>query len=205
LHATTFPLSSQQSALAGAEAVSTGAPPAPLESLFEEASKLIHRTAWRITGSPADAEDVLQTVFLQLMRKCPPAPWPDNPMGYIHRAAVNASLDLLRQRKRRPESPIEFDLARDEGRSAEDAAISRLGSAREVAQLREAMEVLSPLEAEAFSLRYLEEHDNAEVAEILGKTSNHVRVTLHAARRKVRERLEELVSPSSCSAKELKS
>ena len=40
-----------------------------------------------------------------------------------------------------------------------------------------------------FSLRYLEEKDNAEIAEALGKTANHVRVTLHSARKKLRDHL----------------
>ena len=56
-------------------------------------------------------------------------------------------------------------------------------------RIREAMGLLSPLEAEMFSLRYLEEKDNGEIAEALGKTANHVRVTLHSARKKLRDHL----------------
>lgn len=173
----------------GSPRVSAAAPPQLLAELFQEAGRLVHRTARRITGNSEDAEDVVQAVFLHLMKTCPPAPWPDNPPAYIHRAAVNASLDLLRKRKRRPEAPLEFEIAEDRGRSEEDALVSAIGSDRDAARIRDAMDLLSPLEAEMFSLRYLEEKDNAEIAEALGKTANHVRVTLHSARKKLRDHL----------------
>jgi RNA polymerase sigma-70 factor (ECF subfamily) len=173
----------------GSPAVSTAGPPQRLAELFEEAGRLVHRTARRITGSAEDAEDVVQAVFLHLMKTCPPAPWPDNPPAYLHRATVNASLDLLRKRKRRPEAPLEYEVAEDRGRTAEESLVSAIGSERDAGRVRDAMGLLSPLEAEMFSLRYLEEKDNAEIAEALGKTANHVRVTLHSARKKLRDHL----------------
>lgn len=173
-----------------APAMSSGGVPQRLAELFQEAGGLIHRTARRITGSAEDAEDVVQSVFLHLMTTCPPAPWPDNPRAYVHRATVNAALDLLRRRKRRPEAPLEIEPARDHGRGEEEALVERIGSRRDAGRLREAMKDLSPLEAEMFSLRYLEEKDNGEIAELMGKTPNHVRVTLHGARKKLREYLD---------------
>jgi RNA polymerase sigma-70 factor (ECF subfamily) len=171
--------------------VTTTATPQRLAELFQQAGGLVHRTARRITGSPEDAEDVVQAVFLHLMKTSPPAPWPENPVAYLHRATINRALDLLRRRKRRPEAPLELDPVQDHGRDEEEAAVSRIGSRRDTERLREAMDRLSPLESEMFSLRYLEEKDNAEIAELLGKTANHVRVTLHSARRKLRDALQE--------------
>src|SRR5215831_7068636 len=71
-----------------------------LESLFRQHSDRVFRTAYRVTGSAADAEDVLQTVFLRLARDAESVTIPENPEGYFARAAINASLDLLRGRKR---------------------------------------------------------------------------------------------------------
>jgi RNA polymerase sigma-70 factor (ECF subfamily) len=56
-----------------------------------------------VTGSAEDAEDVLQTVFLRLLRRLPPD-LQKNPKAYLYRAAVNQSLDLIRRRRR--EEPI---------------------------------------------------------------------------------------------------
>src|SRR5262245_59373204 len=73
---------------------------ANLESLFERHHDRVFRAAYRVTGSAADAEDVLQTVFLRIARGSEPFVVPENPESYFARAAVNASLDLLRARKR---------------------------------------------------------------------------------------------------------
>jgi len=71
-----------------------------LEGLFEQHHHRIFRTAHRLTGRAADAEDVLQTVFLRLARGQESPGIGTNPEAYFTRAAINASLDLLRSRKR---------------------------------------------------------------------------------------------------------
>ena len=176
--------------------MSASAPPAMVAALFEECSDLVLRTAWRVTGRGEDAEDVLQGVFLQLLKAT--SPWPANPRAYVHRAAVNGALDVLRRRKRRSEEPIEDERmqACDGG---ETAAVDRLATNQMTERVRSALADLSPLEAEVFTLRCLEEVDAAEVASILGKTPNHVGVTLHAARAKLKKALAP-ESPSRASA-----
>ena len=47
----------------------------------------------------ADAEDVLQTVFLRLLRRRSAADGIENEESYLRRAAVNASLDVIRARQ----------------------------------------------------------------------------------------------------------
>lgn len=161
---------------------------ARIASLFEETSGLVHRTAWRITRSSEDAEDVLQAVFLHML-KFPPEPWPDSPAAYVHRAAVNASVDVLRRRRRRPESPADETTEALGTRHDERDAVSRLEQQRLASRLGDALALLSPLEAEVFSLRFFEEKSNLEIAELLGKTPNHVGVTLHSARTKLKAAL----------------
>src|SRR3989442_4701249 len=74
--------------------------PTNLEMLFREHHDRVFRTAHRVTGSAADAEDVLQTVFLRVARGQESIGSAENPQAYFARAAINASLDLLRSRKR---------------------------------------------------------------------------------------------------------
>src|SRR5690349_8480293 len=64
-----------------------------LEQIFLEHKELVFRAAYRVTGNASDAEDVLQTVFLRLAR-LEKFPEIANLAGYLHRSAVNASLDL---------------------------------------------------------------------------------------------------------------
>ena len=78
----------------------TDQPPGELEILFRAHHGRVFRTAQRITGSAADAEDVLQTVFLRLMKGQGTYDLSQNAEAYLSRAAINASLDLLRSRTR---------------------------------------------------------------------------------------------------------
>ncbi len=71
-----------------------------LAVLFRDYHKTIFRIAYRITGSQSDAEDVLQTIFLRLTPNHARRDFLPNAGAYLHRAAVNASLDLLRSRTR---------------------------------------------------------------------------------------------------------
>src|SRR5687768_15593568 len=72
-----------------------------LEDLFRDHHKLIFRTAYSVTGSKPDAEDVLQVIFLRLLRRGLPPDLEQNPAGYLYRAAINLSLDTVRSRQRR--------------------------------------------------------------------------------------------------------
>src|SRR5579862_4855281 len=80
--------------------VPAGEPPADLGAIFEQHHGAVYRAAYRITGNSMDAEDVLQTVFTRLLRRDGTLDLSQSAASYLHRAAVNASLDLLRSRRR---------------------------------------------------------------------------------------------------------
>src|SRR5260370_18335647 len=70
-----------------------------IEEVFRTHYTNAFRAAYRITGSHSDAEDVLQTLFLRLLRRGPAGELVSNLGGYVYRAAINASLDVLRSRR----------------------------------------------------------------------------------------------------------
>ena len=74
--------------------------PDELEQAFRAHHGLVFRTAYRITGNAGDAEDVLQTVFLRMLRRRQERADPlENPESYLRRAAINAALDVIRSRQ----------------------------------------------------------------------------------------------------------
>src|SRR5260370_22618301 len=85
-------------------------PPPGFTDLYQRYSETVYRAALRVTGNPADAEDVLQTVFLRMINNRV-APDPESPERYLRRAATNASIDLLRRKSTLSE--IEIDEGRD--------------------------------------------------------------------------------------------
>src|SRR5947209_19969597 len=85
--------------------------PDALERAFDAHHAMVFRAAYRVTGNAADAEDVLQTVFLRLAGGDAAGPDPtleslDNMAAYLRRAAINASLNLL-ERKEHQTVPLE--------------------------------------------------------------------------------------------------
>src|SRR5262245_34424497 len=67
--------------------------------IFRQHYLLVYRTAYSVTGNPHDAEDVLQNVFLWLLRRGLPSDLKDT-KAYLYRAAVNASLNVVKSRQR---------------------------------------------------------------------------------------------------------
>src|SRR5678816_2980237 len=74
--------------------------PEDFERIFNENQTLVYRVAYRITGSNEDAEDVLQTLFLRLLRREILPDMDRNPKAYMHRAAINIALDIVKVRAR---------------------------------------------------------------------------------------------------------
>ena len=157
----------------------------PLESLFREHYDRVYRAAYRVAGSATDAEDVLQTVFLRLARRGAALNLEPNPGSYLHRAAVNAALDLLRQRGRAAAVP----LAEADFISAHDDP-AQLHQARELQRaMRQAVAQLSGKQSEMFALKYFEGYDNQQIAALLDTSPMVVGVLLHRARARVKKAL----------------
>src|SRR5580698_4766337 len=94
-------------ALMAAQLDSVNLPEAELERIFREHHAMVFRAAYRVTGNANDAEDVLQTVFLRMMKRDPSAERVENIASFLHRAAVNAALDLMRSRQSGRSIPLD--------------------------------------------------------------------------------------------------
>jgi RNA polymerase sigma-70 factor, ECF subfamily len=153
--------------------------PSEFERVFRAHHGLVFRTAYRITGNAADAEDVSQTVFLRLFRRAGSADALENEEGYLRRAAINAALDVIRSRQtdRTVELPdLPAEPAHDDPRELRQA----LG--RALAQLK-------PRPAEIFALRFLEGFSNPQIARMLGISQVLVAVIVHRTRQQLRKEL----------------
>jgi RNA polymerase sigma-70 factor (ECF subfamily) len=162
-----------------------------LEGLFQRHHDRVFRTAHRVTGSAADAEDVLQTVFLRVARGQESTAAADNPEAYFARAAINASLDLLRSRKRAKSVSIDdvenrasvaaFVSKNDPAKSQEDRELREL--------LGEALSRLGATAAQMFALRYFEGFGNGDIAKVMKTSPLVVGVTLHRTRARLRKEI----------------
>ncbi len=158
--------------------------PPNLDLIFREHHSTVYRAACRVTGNAGDAEDVMQTVFLRLLRRQPDAAAVANMEGYLRRAAVNAALDLVRSRQAAPHVPLD-DVAPLLPENPSLAPDRVQGSAEIRRWLRQAVARLSPRAAEIFALRFFEGKDNPEIAQDLGTTAASVAVTLSRTRERI--------------------
>lgn len=167
-------------------------PSGDLERIFRQHHSQVVGTAYRVTGSAQDAEDVLQTVFLRLLRRRDEIDLSPSPGSYLHRAAVNAALDLMRSRSRSRSIPLDELDEPPPGGAGDDP--DRRQQDREVRRgLRQAILTLSPRSAAIFTMRFLDGTRNREIAQAMGMSQAAVGVALHRARNQVKKELSNFV------------
>jgi RNA polymerase sigma-70 factor (ECF subfamily) len=152
------------------------------EELFNEHFQFVYCTAYTVTGNRQDAEDVLQTIFLRLIRRESPPALTQNPKGYLYRAAVNESLNVIRTRKRQELTDnLDSVEALPSPVSEKDNELQR--------SVVDAMATLKPRAVEILILRYEHNFSDAQIAKMLGKSRGTVAVTLYRARARLKKLL----------------
>ena len=161
--------------------------PTDLEELFREHYELLYRTAYGITGNRHDAEDVLQSIFVQLLQN-PLSPEITNPARYVYRAAVNLSLNVVRARKRLKlvdgVEHLELSAATADER---DGAFD---SDEWHEQLMDAITRLKPRALEILMLHYKHGYSDVQIARLLGTSRGTIAVTLYRIRARLKRFLE---------------
>ena len=149
---------------------------ASIEQLAASQTPDLIRLAYRILGSAEDAEEVVQTSFLEVLTNQQKQLVVTNLAGFLRHLVTCRSLDVLR--KRGKTQSLDFDPPSQNSLQPESIVIAREWLSR----LRTALSSLSPRQAEIFTMRYLSEVSNAEIARQLGISENAVAVSLRKAR-----------------------
>jgi RNA polymerase sigma-70 factor, ECF subfamily len=172
--------------------------PAGLE-LFENERPRLTGLAYRITGSIADAEDVLQEAWIRWAASVPGSV--DNPAGWLTTVTSRLALDRLRAQRRRREVYV--------GPWLPDP-VPTVRSVEETTELAESLTLgflvlldsLGPSERVAFLLGDVFGEPYSVIAEVLGRSEPACRQLVSRARRKVRSAQpdDEAPGPSPASA-----
>ncbi len=167
-------------------------------ALVERHSRAVYRLAHRMTGTPQDAEDVVQETFLKVYKQLSRFESRANFSTWLHRIAVNCSIDLIRSRPHREAGHDAADLdqlgAEDHGGPGQ-ASPERLMLSTEVQdRVTSAMWSLSQMERAAFVLRHFEGQSIEEISRALGLKANAAKHSIFRAVKKMRVALEPLMS-----------
>ena len=149
------------------------------DEIFQEHAQFVYRTAYGVTGNHQDAEDVLQTIFLRLLRKDLSPELKQNPKAYLYRAAINLSLNVVRARKRLDEADVDSLAAPEPSHYANERQ----------RRLMEAVAQLPPRAVEILILRYEHDYSDAEIAKMLGTSRGSIAVTLFRTRARLKHLL----------------
>lgn len=168
-------------------------------ALVERHSRAVYRLAYRMTGSPQDAEDVVQETFLRAYKQLGRFESRANFGTWLHRIGVNCSIDLIRSRPHREAAHDGADLeqfgASVERTDTSGATPERLMFSTEVQErIGAAMGGLSAMERAAFMLRHFEGRSIDEISQALGLKTNATKHSIFRAVRKMRAALEPFVA-----------
>jgi len=170
----------------------TSSVPADVDAVFASERRFLWGLGYRMTGSAADADDIVQETFVRALER-PPArtdvPW----RPWLVRVAMNLGRDLLRRRRRRRydgpwlPSPIETgdeesppSVEVESGQNTE-GRYDLLESVSYAFLL--ALEALTPQQRAVLLLRDVFDYSVREAADALDVSEASVKTTHHRARR----------------------
>jgi RNA polymerase sigma factor (sigma-70 family) len=157
-----------------------------LAERFEENRLHLRAVAYRMLGSPSEADDAVQEAWLRLNRS--DTDGVENLRGWLTTVVARVCLDMLRSRKSRREEPLDARVpepivSRADGTDPEHEALlaDSVGLA-----LLVVLETLAPAERVAFVLHDMFDLPFDEIAPIVGRSSTAARQLASRARRRVR-------------------
>jgi RNA polymerase sigma-70 factor, ECF subfamily len=159
-------------------------------SLVERHSRYLFSVAHRMTGSPADAEDVVQEAWLKAHRQLHGFEARADVRTWLHRITVNCAIDFIRARRHREDAHDPADL--DQGPLADagaqhSATPYRLAESGQIrTRVSQAMDGLTGLERAAFTLRHMEGMSIDEVGAALGLKGSATKHSIFRAVKKMR-------------------
>lgn len=156
-------------------------------SEFEPHRRFLVGLAYRMLGSVAEAEDVVQDAFLRWSAaRAEPGAEIRSPRAYLARVVTRLCLDRLKSARAQREQYVGTWLPEPIVEDADPAHAHALAEDLSIALLV-AMEALSPLERAAFLLHDVFDMDFAEIAGVLERSEPAVRQLATRAREHVRE------------------
>ncbi len=165
------------------------------DAIVDRYERRVFSIALRICRHHDDARDAAQDVFVTAFRALSGFRGDAQLSTWLHRVAVNSSLDTVRRRQRRDAASIENLMEQASGEPGPEAAAIDLVRAREV---HRALGTLAPDQRAIIVLHDLQGLDYAECAAALEVPIGTVKSRLHRARLQLARRLGHLreASPS---------
>ena len=161
--------------------------------LMERHSRSVYRLAYRMTGKPEDAEDVVQETFVRAYRQLGRFESRSNFATWVYRIGFNCAIDYMRARPHRESAEEPEKLERLSG-TGETPTMDDLVYAGEIGRrVQAALLELSPQERAAFLMRHYQGCSIEEICTALDLRSNAAKHSIFRAVKKMRVALRPLM------------
>jgi RNA polymerase sigma-70 factor, ECF subfamily len=165
-----------------------------LDDLFSAHKRMLWGLGYRLTGCAADADDIVQETFVRALHRRSPlddASW----AFWLVRVTTNLAIDVLRRRRRQTYTGPWLPSPIESGRYDDVPVPKAVGGPEARYQLIEsisfafllALEALTPRQRAVLLLRDVFDYSAREVGTVLAVSEENVRITLHRARRAMRD------------------
>ena len=161
--------------------------------LVERHGRAVYRLAYRMTGRPEDAEDVVQETFVRAYRQIARFESRSNFATWVYRIGFNCAIDYMRARPHREtnETHETLDQLAGGGRGVSTDDLVYAGQITE--RVQEALSDLSPQERAAFLMRHYHGCSIEEICEALNLKTNAAKHSIFRAVKKMRVALRPLI------------
>jgi RNA polymerase sigma-70 factor, ECF subfamily len=149
-------------------------------------SKALMRHCYARTWNKMDAEEVVQDTFMNVCEYLARGNSIEDFRVFLYKVANNLLVDRARSRKRQREKEVSLDVLTEKGFEISSGdPLSRLQRKIEAKKILTAAKELKPDDYNLFVMRYIDGLPPADIAVIVGLTSNNVSVRLHRAVREI--------------------
>lgn len=161
---------------------------AALAAVIDRHGRGLRLFAGRLLGSAADAEDVVQDVFVAAWKHAVRFdPAKGRASTWLYRIAANRCIDMRRRRSFR--AFVGLDAMPDEPVDEEPAADDRVGARQELAVVRGGLAALPERQRMALLLRAVADMDVPDIAQVMGTSIGSAEQLLVRGRRALREHM----------------
>ena len=154
-------------------------------ALLDEHRKIVFKVANTYASGVDDRADLAQEIAAQLWRAFPKYDAQRSFSTWMYRIALNVGISFLRSHGRHAEHAVALDEALHD--RADDTAVDPAAE-QQLRQLDGFIEKLAPLDR-ALLLLYLEDHRQAQIADILGISESNVATKVSRLKQRIRNHI----------------
>ena len=162
--------------------------------LVSRYQNFVFTIALRYIKSREDAEEVAQDVFIKAYRSLADFRGQSKFSTWLYTITTTSCITFLRKKKQEVHSLDDEKLFEVADNIDSGANANQVEQKSRVNMVNEAIKMLSPDDAQILTLFYKGEQTLEEIAQILGKEVNAVKVQLHRARGRLKDKMERFFS-----------